>query len=110
MWNRRRWLDVHGKKAKVRFVNGDKDKDLELGKLDGCLLRPDGDRTHWLIKIDSTEPESTQRQSLLHELIHVGDYISGGVLSEAQVAVVSQVLFDAFDKNPGLAAWIGGSK
>jgi hypothetical protein len=109
-WNSKRWLDVHGKKVRVRFVSGKGDRDLEYGKLGGCEIPPSEKRKHWLIKIDADEPLVKQRLYLLHELTHVADEIAGEPLSHEMVTVQSQLLFDIFDKNPGVAAWIGGGK
>lgn len=109
-WNPRKWLEVHGKKVKVRFVDGNNDKDLEFGRLDARTLKPTSRQPYYLVKIDRNEPERTQRHSLLHDLMHVTDDLAGELLSEEVVTVESQILFDLFDKNPGVATWIGGKE
>ena len=107
-WNPRKWLDAHGKKVRVCFVDGKKDKDLEFGKLDGCLLSPEGRRLRWTIKIDSNEPEVVQRRAFMHELYHLADDVAGELLADETVTVESQILFDILDANRGVASWIAG--
>lgn len=107
-WNPRKWLDAHGKKARVCFVDGNKDKDLEFGRLGGCCLHTIGGRPEWIIKIDTGESRANQRLWLLHELEHVTDDIAGDLMSEEMIRVESQILFDILDANRGIASWIAG--
>jgi hypothetical protein len=109
-WNPRKWLDAHGKRARVCFVDGSKDKDLEFGKLGGCSLHTAGGRPEWVIKIDTNESEANQRLWFLHELMHVADDVAGDLMTEEMIRVESQILFDILDANPGVATWIGGKK
>jgi len=107
-WNPRKWLDAHGKKVRVCFVDGFEDKDLELGRLGGCCLHTTGGRPGWTIKIDTNESKANQRLWLLHELMHVADDIAGDLMPEEMIRVESQILFDILSGNKGVASWIAG--
>ena len=62
-----------------------------------------------IIKVDSRSPADQQRETLLHELLHISDLEVAAPeerLDEAAIMRVSRALFAIFRDNKGIAEWI----
>lgn len=112
-WNPKKVILFCGHRVRIVFKNGAKDKDLDHGKIHGILLSPTNERDHYLIKVSTVKngfpvDEREQRDTLLHELIHlsnVSDDRSADV-PERVVAKLANDLIEGFHEHPKIALWI----
>lgn len=103
-WTPRRPLRIHGIECKVNLVDAKTDSDLEHGKLDGIYLP-----TRHLIKIDRKAKKDSQREALLHELLHAADQATGEKdIDESVICRLARFLYGVFRDNLGLAEYIAG--
>ena len=102
-----RTVRIHGVRYRLRFVDGKRDKHLN-GRNTGAV---DWGASDPVIKIDSERHIEEQRETLLHELIHiVGQEIQIPILvsEETVTGPLARFLYGIFRDNAKLARWLIG--
>jgi hypothetical protein len=98
---------VMGVEYAVRFVSST-DKALDGDR--GMVWWPGGGEQPF-IAINEDNSQDTQREALLHELLHVADVETNGkshtIIPEAYIDRLARCLYGIFRDNPGLASAIG---
>ena len=106
--SRRLSIRIHGVRYRLRFVNGPRDRLLK-GKLAGEVFYGEAPGVP-VIKIDETRQIDEQRETVLHEFLHIASQECGlePVVSEPMTVALARYLYGILRDNPRVALWIIG--